>query len=93
MSKTIWRFKLLENENDNEKIPLDWIDCNTYEELKRVSLVVEGRKTLDTHLPICAVGNDIMFDSKNDIYRIKKVISQNGEYETNIDVTCYKLDV
>ncbi|WP_282079576.1 hypothetical protein [Aquimarina algiphila] len=91
MSKTIWRFKLIEKETDNEKIPLKWIDCNTYDELKQVNLVVDGRETQDTHLSICAVGNEIMFDSDDELYRIKKVISQNGLLETNIDITCFKV--
>jgi uncharacterized radical SAM superfamily Fe-S cluster-containing enzyme len=91
MSKTIWRFKLMEQETDNERIPQDWFDCNTFDELRRVSLVINGKETLDTHLPICAVGNHIMIDSNNEIYRIKKVISMNGEFETNIDITCFKV--
>ena len=91
MSKTIWRFKLLENETDNENVPLKWIDYNTYDELQHVSLVINGKETLDTHLTICAVGNEIKFNSEEGIYKIKKVISQNGSLETNIDITCFKV--
>jgi hypothetical protein len=89
MSKSIWRFKLMENEKDNT--PLKWIDCYEYDELKKVNLVVGGKKTLDTHLGICAVGNHIQFESEPEIYRISKVISQNGSFETHIDTTCVKV--
>ncbi|KAA1244552.1 hypothetical protein [Aquimarina sp. RZ0] len=91
MSKTIWRFKLMENETDNERVPLKWIDCNEYDELNQISLVIDGKETLDSHLEICAVGNEIKFKSEQEIYKIKKVISQNGLYETHIDVTSFKV--
>jgi hypothetical protein len=89
MSKTLWRFKLMEDENDNT--PVKWIDCDVFNELKQVSLVIDGKKTLDDHLSICAVGNHIQFASESDIYKIVKVISQNGEVTTTIDTTCVKV--
>lgn len=90
MSKSIWRFKLMETENDNT--PLKWIDCNEFEDLKQVSLVVNGKKTLDEYLEICAVGNNIQFETEQEIYKIVKVSTQNGSIETHIDITCVKLN-
>lgn len=89
MSKSIWRFKLMENQTDNT--PLKWIDCDEYEELNQVSLVIDGKKTLDSHLEICAVGNKIQFKSEKEVYKIVNVITQNGSLETHIDITCVKV--
>ncbi len=89
MSKAIWRFKLMENENT--KTPTKWIDCYEYDELNQVSLVVDGTKTLDSHLEICSVGNYIKFESETETYLINKVLTQNGVLETHIDVTCIKV--
>jgi hypothetical protein len=75
-------------ENENENTPMKSIDCYEYDELKQVSLVINGKKTLDTHLSICAVGNHIQFDSESEVYRISKVLTQNGSLETYIDTTC-----
>ena len=89
MSNSIWRFKLMETEND--KTPIKWVDCDKYDDLTQISLIVEGKKTLDSHLEICAVGNHIKFVSEPDNYIINKVITQNGASETTIDITCIKL--
>ncbi len=78
-------------ENKNDSTPIKWIDCNEYDELKKVSLVIAGKRTLDTHLEICAVGNYIEFDSEHETYRISKILTQNGPFETHIDTTCIKV--
>ena len=79
----------MENENDNT--PMEWIECDEYDELKQVSLVVDGKKILEEHLNICAVGNHIQFESEPEIYKIIKVLTQNGSVETYIDTTCIKV--
>tara|TARA_R110002020_G_scaffold472862_3_gene701385 strand:+ start:142 stop:384 length:243 start_codon:yes stop_codon:yes gene_type:complete len=78
-------------ETENDKTPFKWINCYEYDELNQVSLVVEGEKTLDEYLEICAVGNHVQFESEPEIYRISKVLTQNGSLDTHIDTTCIKV--
>lgn len=89
MIKAIMRFKLLDNRNDN--VPSEWIDCDEYDDFKEIGLVVEGKRTLDSHLPICSIGNIIEFNTQNGKYEIINILTQNGFLDIHIDVTCLKI--
>ena len=78
-------------DNINSSIPLKWIDFDDYKQLCKLSLVVDGKETVDQYLEICAIGNHIKFESEPEIYKVENILSQNGPLDPEIDIYCVKV--